>query len=219
VPTAREQLVNSLDAFPQAVVLFDKDDRLVFENAAYRKEFTKQFDRDPHGLSFEEVLRVTIYSEPDVGTTVKLYLPRSIEASEEQKEEPSTLPPPAREETVLVVEDDADVRALTVTLVGSLGYEVLETANGPAALELLEQQPTVDILLTDVVLPHGLSGPEIAQRARKIVPGLKVLFMSGYAESAITHRGELEEGLVFLQKPFGLDDLANKLRTVLDGES
>jgi signal transduction histidine kinase len=162
---------------------------------------------------------VTIYSEPDVGTTVKLYLPRSIEASEEQKEEPSTLPPPTREEIVLVVEDDADARALTVTLVGSLGYEVLETANGPAALELLEQQPTVDILLTDVVLPHGLSGPEIAQRARKIVPGLKVLFMSGYAESAITHRGELEEGLVFLQKPFGLDDLANKLRTVLDGES
>jgi CheY-like chemotaxis protein len=117
----------------------------------------------------------------------------------------------------LVIEDDADVRALTVTLVTSLGYEVLESENGPSALALLEERPAVDILLTDVVLPGGLNGPEVAERAEELVPGLKVLFMSGYAENAFAYLNDREHGTVFLQKPFGLDDLANKLREVLDG--
>ncbi len=116
-----------------------------------------------------------------------------------------------------MIEDDADVRALTVTLVTSLGYDVLESADGHSALALLEEQPAVDILLTDVVLPGGLNGPDVAERAEVLIPGLKILFMSGYAENAFAHLSTREHGTVFLQKPFGLDDLANKMREVLDG--
>jgi PAS domain S-box-containing protein len=159
---------------------------------------------------------VTIYSEVGVGTTVKLYLPRS------RGGKPASLPsgpldvPRARGEIILVVEDDPSVRTLSVALLSDLGYGVLEAADGPAALLVLETSPQIDLLFTDVVLPGGMRGPELAAEITRRRPRITVLYTSGYTENAIVHQGRLDEGVDLLNKPFRRDDLARKVRAVLD---
>jgi PAS domain S-box-containing protein len=159
---------------------------------------------------------VTVYSEVGVGTTVKLYLPRS------RGEEPVSLPtgtseiPRARGEIILVVEDDPSVRTLSVALLSDLGYEILEAADGPAALLILETSSHVDLLFTDVVLPGGMRGPELAAEIMRRRPGIAVLYTSGYTENAIVHHGRLDEGVELLNKPFRREDLARRVRAVLD---
>jgi PAS domain S-box-containing protein len=163
---------------------------------------------------------VRIQSEPGQGTSVWIYLPRYTGAmAEETVSEARTAP--AGRETVLVVEDDENVRSYSVEVLRELGYRVVEASTGPAALALLEQAggAEVDLLFTDVVLPGGLNGEQLALQARERRPGLKVLFTTGYARNAIVHHGRLEAGVQLITKPFTYSDLAAKVREVLDAEA
>jgi CheY-like chemotaxis protein len=126
-------------------------------------------------------------------------------------------PEAAAQETILVVEDDDDVRAYSVEILRDLGYRVIEAHDGPSALRLLERQFRVDLLFTDVVLPGGMTGAQVAAQARGIKSDLKVLFTTGYARNAIVHHGRLDQGVQLITKPFGISDLATRVRGVLDG--
>jgi CheY-like chemotaxis protein len=162
---------------------------------------------------------VTIYSEQGEGTTIKLYLPRSTAAAAAEPKPATDAVPAARGETVLVVEDDPDLRTLAVALLGNLGYQVLEAGTGAAALEQLASTTRVNLLLTDVMLPGGMNGRELAAEAERRAPGLQVLYMSGYTEDAIMHHGRLDADAELLQKPFRRADLARAVRRALDGRS
>ena len=146
-------------------------------------------------------------------------LPRSTETEAVEKKPVTDEVPVARGETVFVVEDDPDLRTLVVTLLGNLGYQVMEAATGAAALERLGSTTRVDLLLTDVVLPGGMSGRELAVEVGRRATGVQVLYMSGYTENAIVHHGRLDAGAELLQKPFRRADLARAVRKVLDGPS
>ncbi len=162
---------------------------------------------------------VKIYSEAGQGTTVKLYLPRRLGAiAEEQGTAEALVPEGTREETILVCEDDDDVRAYSVEVLRELGYRVLEAHDGASALRLLERQGgEVDLLFTDVVLPSGMLGNQLADEARQLCPRLKVLFTTGYARNAIVHHGRLDPGVELITKPFTYADLAARIRDLLDG--
>jgi CheY-like chemotaxis protein len=160
---------------------------------------------------------VKIYSELGQGTTVKIYLPRLTKEATENSEISDQLSPEAAlEETVLVLEDDDDVRAYSVESLRELGYRVLEAHDGPAALRVLDKHAGVDLLFTDVVLPGGMTGAQVAAHARAHRPKLKVLFTTGYARNAIIHHGRLDKGVQLLTKPFSFSDLAAKVRDVLE---
>jgi len=160
---------------------------------------------------------VKIYSEVGQGTTVKIYLPRLISPSEElSTDDVLTSPEGSTEETILVLEDDDDVRTYSVETLRDLGYRVLEAHDGPSALRLLERQVRVDLLFSDVVLPGGMTGAQVAAKARDLYPNLKVLFTTGYARNAIVHQGRLDPGVQLITKPFAAADLAAKVRDILD---
>jgi PAS domain S-box-containing protein len=163
---------------------------------------------------------VKIYSEVGQGTTVKIYLPR-FETTGEESETPAAMPIPegSSQETVLVVEDEEAVRAYSVDALRDLGYRVIEAANGPAALRLLESAGNIDLLFTDVVLPGGMTGAQLASQVQAVRPQIKVLFTTGYARNAIFHHGRLDKGVQLITKPFTFADLAAKVRDVLDGLS
>ena len=161
---------------------------------------------------------VKIYSEVGRGTTIKIYLPRVVHATEEADVPPSIpVPEGSVQETILVVEDDEGVRTYSVGVLRELGYHVVEAHDGPSALRLLEDQRPVALLFTDVVLPGGMTGAQLAAQARALRPGLKVLFTTGYARNAIFHHGRLDKGVQLITKPFSFADLAAKVRDVLDG--
>lgn len=160
---------------------------------------------------------VKIYSEVGQGTTVRLYLPRLAgEASNDSAPDEMLNPEATQEETILVVEDDEDVRGYSVDSLRELGYRVLEAHDGPAALRILDRQRRVDLLFTDVVLPGGMTGAQVAAQARAIRPSLKVLFTTGYARNSIIHHGRLDKGVQLIVKPFSFNELAVKIRDVLD---
>jgi PAS domain S-box-containing protein len=163
---------------------------------------------------------VKLYSELGLGTTVRIYLPRLLGARDVEEAEPGAAPLPdaVPRETILVVEDDDDVRAINVDSLRELGYHVLEVADGPAALAVLRREPRIDLLFTDVVLPGGMTGAQVAAQARGLRPGLRVLFTTGYARNAIVHQGRLDSGVHLLTKPFSHAELANKVRLLLDTE-
>ncbi len=158
---------------------------------------------------------ISVYSEPGKGTSFKVYLPKVAE----QTETPPSKDHPEKSfgtETILLVEDEADVRALAREFLDSRGYRVLEAQNGMAALHLSQTHPGgIDLLLTDVVMP-GMSGRELAEQIGSVRPRMKVLFVSGYTAEAIGQHGILDPGTEFLQKPFSREALARKLREVLD---
>jgi CheY-like chemotaxis protein len=161
---------------------------------------------------------VKIYSEVDQGTTVRLYLPRHRGPEEPGDERPGARElPRGQAETVLVVEDDPDVRDYTSEIVGDLGYGVLTAADGPAALRLLDAHREVRLLFTDVGLPGGMNGRQLAEEALRRRPHLKVLYTTGYARNAIVHQGRLDPRVDVVFKPFSYSDLASKIRRVLDG--
>jgi CheY-like chemotaxis protein len=187
--------------------------------------FTTKAEGKGTGLGLSQVYgfvkqsggHVKIYSEIGRGTTVRIYLPRRKGDPAEETDEESQLAPEAFGETILVVEDDPDVRAYSVSALQELGYQVIEAGDGPAALRLLEQR-RFDLVFTDVVLPGGMTGAQVVARAVQLWPGIKVLFTTGYARNAIVHHGRLDPGVQLITKPFTFDDLAAKVRDVLDQE-
>ncbi len=157
---------------------------------------------------------VKIYSEVGQGTTVRIYLPRMHDTARLELVT-STAPLRTGKETILVVEDDADVRSLAETMLTSLGYRVLQAGSGEEALAVLSKQAP-DLLLTDVILPGAYNGRDLAEKALKMRPTLKVVYMSGYTESAVVHHGRLDAGVMLLQKPFRKQELAEKIGAVLE---
>jgi PAS domain S-box-containing protein len=157
---------------------------------------------------------IKIYSEPDHGTTVRIYLPR---VREEEDIVTDTEPGPVTggSETVLVVEDDEEVRGTVVELLSELGYRVLKAKDAQSALAIVESGVPIDVLFSDVVMPGTLRSPELARKARERLPNIAVLFTSGYTENAIVHAGRLDEGIELLSKPYTRETLARKLQTVL----
>lgn len=160
---------------------------------------------------------LSLDSVPDQGTRVQLYLPRLYVASVQQTAAPVALDAPAAVagETVLLVEDEPAVRMLVLDLLDALGYTTLQAQDAKAALGLLESSQRIDLLVTDVGLP-GMNGRQLAEIARQHRPDLKVLFMTGYAQKATERQGFLEQGMDMVAKPFSLDLLANKIRTMIN---
>jgi CheY-like chemotaxis protein len=156
---------------------------------------------------------VKIYSEEGIGTTVRLYLPRG-DASAAAATGASEAVIPRGTETVLAVEDDDLVRAFVVAQLRSFGYATLEARDGPEALRIVDGGAQFDLLFTDVVMPGGMNGRQLAREVRQRRPDVRVLFTSGYTENAIVHHGHLDAGIAMLNKPYRKVDLARKLREV-----
>jgi CheY-like chemotaxis protein len=169
-----------------------------------------------YGIVQQSGGHISIYSEPRRGSTFKVYLPR-VEGAAEASAKAEVLAPAIRgTETVLVAEDDRQVRELAVAILKACGYLVLVLESGLDAERLCRQhQGGIDLLLTDVVM-REMSGPDLAQRMKKLRPHAKILFMSGYTDAAIVHQGVLDPGIAFLAKPFTPSSLASKVREVLD---
>jgi PAS domain S-box-containing protein len=160
---------------------------------------------------------VKIYSEVGAGTTIKIYLPRLLSAAAADEARPvAPVVPRGNQETILIVEDEAAVRSFAVDLARELDYQVLDAADAAAALHLLDSRREIALLFTDVGLPGGMNGRQLADEARRRRPGLKVLFTSGYARNAIVHHGRLDPGVQLITKPFTFAGLAAKFRQVLD---
>jgi PAS domain S-box-containing protein len=160
---------------------------------------------------------VKIYSEPGHGTTVKIYLPKleGVVAPQVARVE-RPLRGSTRQETILVVEDDADLRGFTMEMLHELGYRVLGAGDARSALQGLEEEPAVDLLFTDVALPNGVNGRQLADEAVRMRPAIRVLYTTGYARNAIVHHGRLDPGVELLPKPYTQPDLARRVREVLD---
>jgi CheY-like chemotaxis protein len=158
---------------------------------------------------------IKIYSEPAQGTTVKIYLRRFYGAQEAASDGANVAPQPeGHGEVVLVVEDEDNVRALTVDSVKELGYTVLEAGSAAAALRVLDANPDTALLFTDIVMPD-MNGRRLADEAVKRRPGLRVIYTTGFTRNAVVHNGVLDPGVNFLPKPFTLQQLGEKLREVL----
>ncbi len=163
---------------------------------------------------------IQVYSEEGYGTSIKIYLPR---LSAEEVDTATTTTGSARlvptgKETILLVEDETAVREIASTLLRALGYTVLEAEHGPAALEILDQQNNIDLLFTDVVMPGGMNGVELVRQALQRYPGMKTLYTSGYADTAIFDKAMLSRGAELLTKPYRKEVLASKIREILDRE-
>ncbi len=160
-----------------------------------------------------------IYSEPCQGTMVCLYLPRH-HGEAEDAEAPGELaeaPRAEQGETVLVVDDEPTVCMLVSEVLGDLGYTAIEAADGPAGLRVLQSNARIDLLVTDVGLPGGMNGRQVADAARERRPGLRVLFITGYAENAVVGNGHLEPGMHVMTKPFAMEALASRIKELIAG--
>jgi CheY-like chemotaxis protein len=170
-----------------------------------------------HGFAKQSGGHMTIYSEVGRGSTFRLYFPR-VQRSEVAKD-PIGLPDDERvggRETILVVEDEAAVRESATALLRKLGYAVLEAGNGQEAIAIADGGAAIDLLFTDMIMPGGMTGKALALQLGRRHPGMRILYCSGYTDSAIAHQGRLDEGAALLQKPYRRRDLARKVRKVLD---
>jgi CheY-like chemotaxis protein len=159
---------------------------------------------------------VKIYSEAGHGTTVKLYFPRAHGHADVVEDDSDASHGSIDHESILVVEDDKDVRWYLIEALRDLDYRTIGAPDADAALAILEQRSTkIDLMLTDVVMP-GMNGRELSRRARELRPGLKVLFMSGYSRNAVVHHGRVDRDVQLIQKPVSLQDLAARIRDMLD---
>jgi PAS domain S-box-containing protein len=159
--------------------------------------------------------QLALFSEPGLGTTVRLYLPLA------ESDMPTTVAAgqvrlPRGSETILVVEDEPALRALVTGMLRAMGYRILEAGNGQEALAVLAREPAIDLLFTDVVMPGGMHGRALAQEVKKSRPDLPVLYTSGYTQDTMVHQGKLDEGVELLNKPYRRRDLALKVREILD---
>jgi PAS domain S-box-containing protein len=156
---------------------------------------------------------VSIYSEIDKGTTVKIYLPRT-KLEIEDSEAPEAMQFARGNERILIVEDDPMVREVPSAILRGMGYGIVEAKDGREAIQHLQTEK-FDLLFTDVVLPGGMNGRQIADQARKLQPDIKILFATGYAENAIVHNGQLDKGVIMVNKPYLRQELLSKIRFVL----
>ncbi len=160
--------------------------------------------------------QVQIYSEVGTGTTMCIYLPRYAGSTEAPKDVSSAVVKASgRGETVVVIDDEPALRQLMVEVLEENGYNAIEAADGPAGLKLLESEDEVDLLITDVGLPGGMNGRQVADAARVSRPGLKVLFVTGYAENAIVRNGLLDPGMEVMTKPFTMASMGSKIRDLI----
>jgi CheY-like chemotaxis protein len=200
-------------------------DRSALERA-FEPFFTTKVAGRGTGLGLSQVYgfvrqssgHVRIYSEPGHGTTVKLYLPRH-QGADAQVTATKRAAGAARaigRETILVVEDDEALRVFAVEALGELGYRVLHAADAQVALDILDGEPGIDLLFTDVVMPGGMNGRQLADEAAKRRPQLKVLFTTGYTRNAIIHHGRLDPGVNLIGKPYTFEELGVRVRTLLD---
>lgn len=158
---------------------------------------------------------IRIYSEVGHGTTVRIYLPRSMEAAVDPHARHDHTVIKGGNETILIVEDDARVQATVVDMLTGLSYSVLKADDAEQALAVIRSGVHIDVLFTDVVMPGTLRSPDMARQAALLLPHLKILFTSGYTQNAIVHGGRLDPGVELLSKPYSQEELAHKLRDIL----
>ncbi|MFC0385998.1 PAS domain-containing protein [Muricoccus vinaceus] len=172
-----------------------------------------------HGFTKQSGGQVRIYSEVGQGTMVCIYLPRHLGEAEaaELAPEVAVVPRAKAGQTVLVVDDEPTVRMLVTEVLEDLGYTALEAADGVAGLQVLQSDVRIDLLVTDVGLPGGLNGRQVADAARVARPALRVLFITGYAENAVLSHGHLSPGMHVLTKPFAIDALASRIKELISG--
>jgi CheY-like chemotaxis protein len=170
-----------------------------------------------YGIVKQSGGNVWVYSELGVGTTFKVYLPLTA-AEADVLAAPSVTPVTGGAETILLVEDEDEVRELLADMLTQLGYNVLTAPHGDAALTVARRYPSrIDLMLSDVIMPGLMNGPEVHAKLSPERPEMKVIFMSGYTDHAALHSNLIEAGSTFLGKPFTRADLAARVRTVLDG--
>ena len=170
-----------------------------------------------HGFVRQSGGQIRVYSEDGQGTTMCLYLPRFTGSLEEEADgDQADIVDLGAGETVLVVDDEATVRMLIVEVLTEAGYRTLEAHDSPSAMKALEAETAIDLLITDVGLPGGMNGRQIADAARSMRQGLKVLFVTGYAENAAVGNGYLEPGMGLITKPFNMTDLATKISDLME---
>ena len=160
-----------------------------------------------------------IYSEVGQGTTVCTYLPRHYGAVEDEgvAERIAELPRSQAGETVLIVDDEPTVRKLVTDILEDLGYAAIEAGDSATGLKVLQSDVRIDLLVTDVGLPGGMNGRQMADAARSHRPDLKILFITGYAENAVLGNGTLPPGMAVLTKPFAMDTMAARMRSMIEG--
>jgi CheY-like chemotaxis protein len=171
-----------------------------------------------HGFVRQSGGQVRVYSEVGKGTTMFLYLPRYMgEADAPEAVEADVGGEPGRGETVLVIDDEEPIRMLITDVLEEAGYRILTAPDGPTGLKTLQSDLRVDLLITDVGLPGGFNGRQVADAARATRPDLKVLFITGYAENAVVGNGHLEPGMQVITKPFAITALAARVREIIEG--
>ena len=170
-----------------------------------------------YGFAKQSRGQVRLYSEVGQGTTAKIYLPRHHGQAEQDDDTVSSRPLPRSNagETVLVVDDEPTIRMLIADTLGELGYQAIEAGDAASGLKFLESDAEIDLLITDVGLPGGMNGKQMADIARKRRPKLKVLFITGYAENAAVSNGHLEPGMHVMSKPFPMESLASRIRSII----
>jgi PAS domain S-box-containing protein len=172
-----------------------------------------------YGFARQSGGQVRIYSEVGEGTTMRLYLPRHGDAAEGEQVQAGLIAAPraGQGETVLVVDDEPTVRMLVAEVLEEFGYTAIEAVDGAAGLRVLQSNARVDLLVTDVGLPGGMNGRQVADAGRAVRPGLKVLFITGYAENAVLGHGHLDPGMHVLTKPFAMEVLASRIKDLIAG--
>ncbi len=174
-----------------------------------------------YGFARQSGGQIAIDTEVDHGTTMRIYLPRHAEAEESPALAPAADASPgaaaaARTGSVLVVDDEPTVRMLVVEVIEELGYKVMEAFDGPSAMRIIEAAPQIDLLVTDVGLPGGMNGRQVADAALDALPALKVLFITGYAEATVIGNTQLAPNMALMTKPFAMDALAQRIREIMD---